>query len=44
MLHLLNSEINHTQVGISKDIDVAMPMYNLTDYINHGIRNFKAMI
>ena len=44
MLHLLNSEINHTQVGISKDIGVAMPMYNLTDYTNHGIRNFKAII
>ena len=44
MLHLLNSEINHTQVGISTNIDVAMPMYNLTDYTNHGIRNFKAII
>ena len=26
------SEINNTQIGNAKDIDVAMPMYNLIEY------------
>ena len=26
------SEINNTQVGSAKDIDIVMPMYNLIEY------------
>ena len=34
MLQFINyeSEINNTEIGIAKDIDIVMPMYNLIEY------------
>ena len=29
------SEINNTQIGNAKDIDIVMPMYNLIEYSNN---------
>ena len=32
------SEINNTQVDHSKDIDIAMPMYNLIEYNDNYVK------
>ena len=44
MLHI--SEINNTQTDNTKDIDVVMTMYNLTEYsdIFENIRKYMAIL
>ena len=32
------SEINNTQIGNAKDIDIVMPMYNLTEYSDNYVK------
>ena len=32
------SEINNTQIGNSKDIDIVMPMYNLIEYSDNYVK------
>ena len=36
------SEINNTQVGNAKDIDIAMPMYNLIEYSDNCLKTSES--
>ena len=38
---MLNSEINNTQKDNTKHTDVAMPMYNLTEYSDNYSKTFE---
>ena len=37
------SQINNAQVDIAKDLDVVMPMYNLTEYSNNYSKTSKTL-
>ena len=36
------SEINNTQVGSAKDIDIVMPMHNLIEYNDNYLKTFES--